>query len=188
MNKPKRTHIVQKAYLNNFSRKTKKGYFLYCFDKQSEEIKYLNVKNVAVEKYFYPPEVEKWLATEIEAKGITIIKNIIENKCIDNLSISEKEYLIRWILVQDTRTREMRNEIRQVFEGGTLLISKTYDPEIMEKYKDLKVKFNEDLLQAVQLEFMVEFLRLIPRLMNYKFSLLINKSNIQYYTADHPIF
>ena len=185
---PKRTHIVQQAYLKNFSRKTKKGFFLYRFDKKTENIQYLNVKKIAVEKSFYPPEVEKWLATEIEAKGISIINNIIENKSIDNLSISEKEYLTHWILIQDTRTREMRNEIRQVLEDGTLLISRTYDPEIREKYKNLKVKFNEDFLQAVQLEFMVEFLRLFPRLMNYKFSLLINKSNIQYYTADHPIF
>jgi hypothetical protein len=185
---PKRTHIVQQAYLKNFSRKTKKGFFLYRFDKQTEKVQYLNVKRVAVEKHFYPPEVETWLANEIEAKGISILNNVIENKSIDNLPVSEKEYLIRWILVQDTRTREMRNEIRQVFEDGTLLISKTYDSDFIEKYENLKVKFNEDFLQAIQLEFMVEFLRIIPRLMNYKFSLLINKSKIQYFTADHPIF
>jgi len=185
---PRRTHFVQQAYLKNFSRKTKKGFFLYRFDKKTENIQYLNVKKIAVEKFFYPPEVENWLATEIEAKGIYIINNIIEKKSIDNLSVSEKEYLIRWILVQDTRTREMRNQIRQVFEDGTLLMSKIYDSELIKKYKNLKVKFNEDFLQAIQLEFMLEFLRLIPRLMNYKFTLLINKSKIQYYTSDHPIF
>ena len=178
---PKRTHFVQQAYLKNFSRKTKKGFFLYRFDKKTENIQYLNIKKIAVEKFFYPPEVENWLATEIEAKGIYIINNIIEKKCIDNLSVSEKECLIRWILVQDTRTREMRNQIRQVFEDGTLLMSKIYDSELIKKYKNLKVKFNEDFLQAIQLEFMVEFLRLIPRLMNYKFTLLINKSKILYY-------
>lgn len=186
--KPKRTHIVQQAYLRNFSRKTKKGICIYRFDKKTYKIQYLNVKNVAVENFFYPPEVEKWLANEIEIKGISVINKIIEKESVESLSISDKEYLLRWIIIQDTRTREKRNEIRQIFEDATLLISKTYIPEITKNHQNLKVNYNEDYLKTVQLEYMVDFLKFVPRLMKYKFSLLKNKSNIQYYTADHPIF
>jgi len=56
MKETKRNHTVQRAFLQNFSKKIDKGFFLYQFDKNMDNPKpiLININNATVIKYFYP--------------------------------------------------------------------------------------------------------------------------------------
>jgi len=69
-----------------------------------------------VENYFYPQNIEDWLANNIEREGIKVIQKIIKDRSISNLNSKDKEKLAGWLLVQDVRTTEYRNDLRQGFE------------------------------------------------------------------------
>ena len=52
--KKKRQHYVPKFYLKSFSRKKKsKEFVIWCFNKETGEKYQQNIKQVAMERYFY---------------------------------------------------------------------------------------------------------------------------------------
>ncbi|MEE9378503.1 MAG: DUF4238 domain-containing protein [Candidatus Lokiarchaeia archaeon] len=186
----KHTHIVQKEYLKNFSFLENEKYFIWRFNKATETIKKLPIKIVAVENYFYPQFIEEWLANEIETNGIALIKKIINNNDIEFLTKSEKENVAKWILVQDLRTREYRNELKYSFEELTKkIIEKDFIPH---QYPELEgeefsVEYDEEALKALQMGMMMRFEKLAPVIAKYHWCLCINDTGLSYYTSDHPI-
>jgi len=186
----KHTHIVQKEYLKNFSISENDKYFIWRFDKETEEIKKLPIKVVAIENYFYPQFIEDWLANDIEAKGIAVIKKIIDNQSIEYLNKNEKEHIARWMLVQDLRTMEYRNILKYGLEDLTKkVIEKSFVPH---KYSELKekgfsIEYNEEPIKQLQIRMMKKFEKIAPIIAEYHWSLCINNTKLSYYTSDHPI-
>ncbi len=75
----KHTHTVQKEYLKLFSEEEKGKFFLWRFDKTTVVKKRLPIDKVSVENYFYPQDIEDWLANNIVAyKTRTLL--VIESK------------------------------------------------------------------------------------------------------------
>jgi len=189
--KTKHTHTVQKEYLKNFSQEENGKFFLWRLDKKTGSKKRLTVENVSVENYFYPQDIEDWLAKDIEGKGISIIKKIIKERTVSRLSPEEKEKTARWIIVQDLRTREYRNELRQGLEGiAELIIKKDFLPH---KFPDidsesLKIDMGEDPVKNIQISMMKRFQKYAPIIAsNYHWTIVENDTSNLYYTSDHPI-
>ncbi len=186
----KHTHIVQKEYLKNFSILLNNKNFIWRFNKATETIKKLPVKVVAVENYFYPQIIEEWLANKIESNGIALIKKIIDNKDIEFLTKNEKISIAKWMLVQDLRTKEYRNELKYSIEGLTKkIIEKGFIlhqfPEL--EGEDFSVEYDEEALKALQMRMMIRFEKFAPVIANYHWCLSINDTGLSYYTSDHPI-
>ena len=138
-NKKKHMHTVQKEYLKGFSTRENNRHFIWRFDKISEEVKKLQIKVVAVENYFYSQEIEDWLSEEIEGPGIELLKRVIENKSVLFLSKSDKIKIAKWIIVQDLRTTEYREQIKQL-----LKIRSSITPNEINKDKE------EEICQDIQ--------------------------------------
>jgi len=194
MNETKRNHTVQRAFLQNFSKKINKGFFLYQFDKIIENPKpiRININNATVIKHFYPQFFEDWLSV-IEGNGIRVINKIIEDKSVVGLNKEEKLNLMAWIITQDLRTKERRNELKQIAENLTKAVMQySIIPRKYPQYKgkDFRVEYSDKIMEHHQIfhtRDMIE--KCLPIMANYRIYLLRNESNpyTPFYTADHPI-
>lgn len=188
--KTKHTHIVQQKYLQNFSVSENNKNLIWRFDKSREKIQKIPISKCAVENYFYPQEIEDWLANEIELKGITLINIIIKKESVDFLDKTEKIDLIRWILVQDCRTREYRIEIKQGIEALTKrfleidFIPVTVPELLNKKYS---IEYGEEPIRNLQMNMILRFEKLAPQLSNYHWYICVNDTKLPFYTSDHPI-
>lgn len=185
--KTKHTHTVQKEYLKSFSIEKDGKYLLWRLDKKTGNKKRLSIDNVSVENYFYPQDVEDWLANEIEGKGINVLKKVIEEKSVSNLNSEEKELITKWIVAQDLRTSEFRNELAQGMEQIANLIFKTRIlPEIA--IKSFKKFRDKDPIKNIQMEMLKKMQRHAPIISNkYHWAIIQNISNEPYYTSDNPV-
>jgi len=176
----KHMHTVQKEYLKGFSILENNRYFIWRLDKTTGEIKKLPIKVVAIENFFYSQEIEKWLAHEIETSGIAVVKKIINTESVENLTPSDKIKVAKWIIIQDLRTREYREQIKQSFEQvGNKLISN--------KFPELRLKVSEELTKDVQMDIMQRFEGYAPSIANYNWCLCVNNTDLHLYTSDHPV-
>lgn len=186
----KHTHIVQQKYLQNFSVHENNKNLIWRFDKNRENIKKIPISKCAVENYFYPQKIEDWLANEIEIKGITLINKIIEIESVEFLDKTDKIDLIRWILVQDCRTREYRNELKQGIEALTKrLLEINFIPKTASEFlnKKYSIDYGEEPIRDLQMNMILRFEKLAPQLANYHWYLCFNDTKLPFYTSDHPI-
>ncbi len=116
----KRQHVVPQFYLKSFAVQTKLDLFkIYCYFKQQKnKIKRLEVKNVAVKKFFYddnilPQPIETYLSFMEENLSRTYYK-IIREKSINNLNEKERTYLVYLTYFQYIRTEYMRTKTIQI--------------------------------------------------------------------------
>lgn len=194
MSETKRNHTVQRAFLQNFSKKINKTFFLYQFDKNVDNPKpiRININNATVIKHFYPQFFEDWLSV-IEGNGIRVINKIIKDKSVVGLSKEERFHLMAWIITQDLRTKERRNELKQMAENLTKsVIQHSIIPRKYPQYKgkDLRVEYSDMYMEHHQIRHTREMIeKCLPTMANYQIYLLKNESNpyIPFYTADHPI-
>ena len=159
--------------------------FIWRYDKITDNIQRLSINNVAVENFFYPQEIEEWLANEIERRGIIVINEILERNSVEFMGDVEKVNLASWILTQDSRTREYRNEIRQTYEimEERFISNHFHDNQINNSEND----FPEEFIQQVRMRLMQRFSRLAPVVANNYWILSVNNTDIPYYTSDHPV-
>lgn len=187
----KHTHTVQKEYLKNFAVEENGKYLMWRLDKKTGEKIRLPIDKISVENYFYPQEIEDWLANEIEGTGISAIKKVIEQRSVSNLTSKEKYNIAKWIIVQDLRTREYRNELKQGIEETIALISRIRF--LPQKYpevdpNELKVVVGENSLRNLQIAMMIRLQRYTPIIADiYHWSICENNTGKLYYTSDHPV-
>ena len=186
----KHTHTVQKEYLKNFASEENGKFLLWRLDKTTGEILRLPIDTISVENYFYPQEIEDWLANKIERQGISGIKKIITNRSVSNLSLEAKEDLTKWIIVQDLRTREFRNEIKQGFEEvAERIIKIRFLPKNFPEVNPnrLKVVAGEDPIKNIQMSMIKRFQTYAPIIRDYHWSIIENNTGTFFYTSDHPV-
>lgn len=103
----KRQHYVPQSYLKLFS-KDKQHLFLY--HPELDRLIYSNIKDLCQANYFYGAdlEVENSLGP-IEDEQSKVLKKIIDQRSLDNLTINDKFYLLIFLLLQCTRTKLVRD-------------------------------------------------------------------------------
>ncbi len=185
--KTKHSHTVQRAYLQNFSIEENGKFFLWRLDKTTGIKKRLPIDKVSVENYFYPQNIEDWLANNIEREGIKVIQKIMKDRSISNLNSKDKEKLAGWLLVQDVRTTEYRNDLRQGFEMITKsILERNLLGEVA--FESLNEFIEEDPIKNIQFSMMKRFERYAPIIASdYHWMLIENNTGFSYYTSDHPV-
>ena len=120
----KRQHVVPQFYLKSFAVQTKPDLFkIFCYFKQQKnKIKRLEVKNVAVKKFFYddnklPQPIENYLSFTEEDLSRTYYK-IIREKSINNLNEKERTYLVYLTYFQYIRTEYTRTKTTQILKDA----------------------------------------------------------------------
>ena len=120
----KRTHVVPQFYLKSFAVQTKPDLFkIFCYFKQQKnKIKRLEVKNVAVKKFFYddnklPQPIESYLSFTEKDLSRTYHK-IIKEKSINNLNEKERRCLVYLTYFQYVRTEYTRTKTTQILKDA----------------------------------------------------------------------
>jgi Protein of unknown function (DUF4238) len=107
MPEKKRQHYVPQSYLKLFSR-DKQHLFLY--HSESDKFFCSNVKDLCQAKYFYGSDLEVENSFgPIEDEQSKVLKKIIDQQSLDNLTDNDKLYLSLFLLLQHTRTKQVRD-------------------------------------------------------------------------------
>jgi len=152
MSHPKIQHYVPRFLLSEFTKGNKKQF--YVFDKQNEKSFISNVENVAAEREFYDIEsdgsrysIEEGLS-DLEDKTSKIIKMIIRNESLAELTTESKVLLSVFLSIQTTRVRNFRDSLQTTYElledkltrmGADLNNIKNFDIMTEEDIKELSI-------------------------------------------------
>lgn len=145
-------------------------------------------KNVLHERYFYgkDPSVENFLSRFVETPVAPLLDQLAERNIEHNSKPSRE--LLRFVLVQWTRTPSFLNETLDVIEKftGTLIRQigelNDFPPDAIENIKvvpsDPKAIMNRLMLRSVLMTDLIQDLGQ---------ALLINETSTPYVIADHPV-
>lgn len=197
MQRKKRQHYVPQFHLKNFSLekkvKKKKEYYIHFFDKTSEINDIANIRNKAQEKYFYDinndQKIENSLE-KIESEVSKVYRGILSNEDISLLEIPRTRGLMSLFLaIQFIRTKYNREL------SGTII--KKIRKFLYEKYGQIGNDLEKYLNNAISKEDMEKshlnqfspnnIFNFSKMFLLKKWILLVNKTDIPFWTSDNPI-
>lgn len=197
-------HYVPQFYLKKFARNTKpRKYIINCFDKTTGKKFTRNIKDIAMEKYFYdnqePPIVENIFAY-LESHSSIIYDKIIEEESIENLTDSQRTIFSLFIFFQYSRTRGAREFFSQVAklvykhfeENKNYPKINNFDPQILKKFlEDRGYSAQINIMFGPREEKVNKILTIAEETSKLIFNLdwNITKNNFkrEFFTGDHPV-
>lgn len=186
--KTKRQHYVPQHYLRGFSNLNKKEYYLYVYNKENIKVYPSNIRKICYENYFY--DFNKFQLIEnklslLEYKFSKILRNIIANNDLNDLSIDDKEVLSKFIAIQELRTPEFRIITEEIYREYLCDLLKKNMPNInTENMKFFKPFLRNTHVDSMFSTFYTEIYNDILNEMSWK--LCINNTDKPFWTSDNP--
>ena len=184
-------HYVPRLYLRNFSAINKDKCYIFCFDKVEEKVFRVKTENVAAESYFYDMDkgknqiIEKALG-RLESIFNQAYNKLLQTENLDSLSNPEKAAIAYFVAVQELRTREFRDSIKNMTRQLRERLSGYKMTEAFKKQLD-SVQ-GEKFAKVMQLDFLIDkaprFAKIIGAM---KWIFLLNETELPYWLSDHPI-
>jgi hypothetical protein len=189
-NIPKKQHYVPQFLLNNWSQSKKKRVFV--FDKKSNKVFSSSIKNIAHENNFYKDEIlgyennTELKLSKLEGDAAPVIKSIISEGTVKNLTDFEHKSLCLFSAVQMLRT----NNTREFIDGFNEILSEKFqawgvDPN--DEANDFSNMSKEEvksssigILNSLPTE-------LVDNFIDKELTLLEAPTNCSFYISDHPI-
>lgn len=195
LNNTKNCHYVQRAYLKEFACNKKKTH-IFLFDKYTLESKPEKIKECATIAFYYPQWLEVWLNRNIETYGIESIRKLIYTKNTNQLNLSDKENIAKWISIQLIRTPEFDNFLVESIKLF-LNYAKKQDYAEMPKRSIENFEYMENQLRNLN-DYSPVFKRILWDFMKshnfytklvsqYKWVIFENKTKLRILTSDNPI-
>lgn len=194
INKIKIQHYVPRFYLKNFANKNGNEFIINCFDKSDFRQFKVNIKGIGCENYFYEIEkkntqtMEKKLS-KYETKFSAVYAKLISTASLQTLRWKEKEALAHFVIIQELRTREMREHIRDMVSKiknrlSTERLSKNLETEMQEVNSENGIR---SVQSRILTETMLKRHGFVDMLLKLKWCLYENYTKIPFWTSDHPI-
>jgi len=186
--KIKLEHYVPQFYLRFFSIKNNRK-TICCFDKRNSSKFISNIRNIACEKYFYDfpkgnQTIEKQLAKIESIFKFAYIKLVIL-KDVYKLNWSERVSIANFVAIQEFRTRETREFLRDLVRQATAKLSKyPLSEEFKKQLEEINTAEYPKKFQIRMLKNTKEFSDII---LSMKWILIENKTKMLFWTSDHPI-
>lgn len=175
--------------MKNFSFNSEDPYILYCFDKKSGKCYHSNINKIGGEKRFYDTNedynqsVENTLS-KIESKLSYSYRKLLKKQDLKFLKKSDKTALSYLLLIQWFRTRETREKLRDYNRQYHEFLSKYGElSEELEKKFDI----NDDYTKEIHIPLLKEIPSIVPYVLNMKWTLTINKTDMPFWSSDNPI-
>jgi len=193
MEKVKIQHYVPRFYLKNFAFQRGKEYWLYCFDKSDLRHFPINIKKIGCEKFFYEGKAKKQILekalSNLEKDFWKVYKKLVESRLLLSLNWEEKQKIASFIAVQDIRTREFREFVRNIGkEMKKWLKDKTLSADLEEQ---LKTVDTEESARSMHLKIVTDTLSgktgFAEIILSMKWILFENYTRIPLWTSDQPI-
>ncbi len=124
-------HYIPKYYLQGFT--SPKDGMIWVYEKNGDLKFQSQVVNVANENNYYEPEVEKYLANQIEGPANAVIKKIRERKSINK---SDKEKLAIYMIVMYKRVPQSIIRMNEMAPGIAEKMKNQWDQDIDELIKE----------------------------------------------------
>jgi len=193
LSKVKLQHYVPRFYLKNFASQNKKNHFINCFDKIEEKQFTSNISNITCEKYFYEKGNIQLLEKELsilERKSSKIIKKIVKTKDLNVLSDSERNLMSEFIINQSNRTREYREEIKDLTNSiKTKVAIHGFHMDPDEARTIVDEIYDENLVINIQKRMLSKesISRLIEPISEMIWILYLNNTEMPFWISDHPV-
>jgi hypothetical protein len=197
MNKIKNQHYVPRFYLKNFINSKDK---VFVYDKFVKRVFESKVKNIANENYFYDIDlldeitgVDQFLEKyfhPLESKISKLLVELIEdlkNKNFIKLSRELKAELAIYLTYQHLRTREQREQMRQMIDSLTNAIGKIQLDELGHSDNNFVIDIDDAKFQASMILDRNNVEEIANILNNHIWIVLENKTDYNFYTSDHPL-
>lgn len=197
--KHKKTHIKQhyvpQFYLKNFAKehknRSKKSFYIHCFDKNNHKKYPSNIKSIAQKTYFYDTKdntIEEWLGN-IEYKSSKILNELIKYKKYKLLNNQDKRAQISiFLAIQSLRTVETRETISDMYKE---LEKKSKEIPGVKLSEQLQKKFDslqeDKTLQLLHNDSMNLIYNISPHIFFKKWCFLKNKTKLNFWTSDNPV-
>lgn len=192
--KKRKQHYVPRFYLKSFANSKNDEYYTNCFEKSSYKQFVVNIKDVGCENFFYeitenaPQEMEDTLSQH-EARFTQIYNKLITSPFVQNLKWKEKEVFAQFIIIQELRTREMREHLRDMIKSLNSWLSKK--PLSKDLARQLKEANSEEGVRSLHMKTIKETLlgnnSLVDMLLDLKWVIYENYTKIPFWTSDHPV-
>lgn len=188
----KKQHTVPRFLLDNFGfAKGRKAKQKFTFDKQSERSYPQSVYDASTRNAFYNIEnhPDKYslepILCQIEADASSVIRKIIEEQSLGNLTDDEKTELAVFVVIQKSRTYHGLQTIKEFIVGlGDRLLGMGAKPEDLTRLigsqedPDLKNFFLETVLKHVEHA---------NQILNKSWLLYKTNNSNPYYISDNPV-
>lgn len=179
-------HYVPKVHLRRFTTEPENN-LVWTFDKPTANKFTRSITKTGGEEFFYDPpeddpEIEEYL-TEVEGDVRDPYSVLVETERLDCLTPNDRRAFARFLALQDMRTRERRQSTRD--------IGRQVQKELQERF-GIEMKFDkdeiEDQLREVHADSITdEEVNKAAEILLEKYWILIkNKTDIPFWTSDHP--
>lgn len=190
----RKQHYIPRFYLKNFAILRDNEYYTNCFEKSSLKQFEVNIKEVGCENYFYeiaknvPQEMENTLS-EYEDRFTQVYNKLVSSASVRCLKWKEKEVFAKFIIIQELRTREMREHLRDMVKSlNSWLANKPLSKKLEKELKEIST---EEGIRTLHLgtikETLLENNALVDMLLGLKWIIYENNTKIPFWTSDQPV-
>jgi hypothetical protein len=167
---------------------------IHCFDKTNSKQFIVNIGKIAGEKYFYDLGDKTYeLVEKILSKYEKIFDDsyykLVTKKHLGYLDWKERESIACFLATQEIRTKETREDIRNIAKELKRFVSKHNPPE--EFKKKLDILGTEKSIRSAQLKLLLETLtgktKFVDIILKMKWILIENNTKMPFWTSDHPV-
>jgi hypothetical protein len=181
--KRRREHYVPRFYLELSGKR------LFVFDKLTGNVFETGSKNIALEQGFYDldPEIDLEAAiAEIEGRLRVGISELIDKSHPNTISKDARIRISVFVALQYVRTKEFRAWLK---EFGEKLVTEMIRSNSKFKNAKFKITMKPELARVLQAERIVDdtIPQLGHRLGHSLWALLLNKTNVPFWTSDNPV-
>ncbi len=187
--KVKQQHYVSQFYLRFFATPERKEHYIQVFDKKENRSFKTNIRNVGAEQFFYESYIDGQKTendlSNLEGEYNAICIKLLESQDLSKLSVTEKNILASFIVMQEIRTREMRNiigDLRRELKDKLLKRGVTPDFE-----KEVIIIDDKEAIKEQQLGMMRDITDFVEILEGMKWVIILNNTDWGFWTSDHPV-
>jgi hypothetical protein len=186
-NKVEKQHFVPQFVLKNFSIPNKNQ--LWVFDKLSESSFLNSIRDTAASKNFYELEKEnislntEEILSDIESDSAPILKKIIDESSIKNITEEEHNIICLFTALQYLRTNKTRDQLEQINQIISNKLKKEnyyFDRNLIESTKSEIKDSSIYTLYSSSLDVMID-------IKTKRFGLMIAPKSSTFLTSDNPI-
>jgi len=185
----RKQHFVPQFYLRNFS---PNGTHICCYNLDSTNSYLTQIRTSCQERYFYgkDPQIEKILAP-IEKKQSDVLRKIIKDNCISNISDEDYLFLQSFITLQFVRTKDAKENFNKMTQH---IVEHGIKP-MMKSSEDLKSKgITDEFIDSLKITHsgvhgyaIFAALRGVDMISDLKPILLHNSTENEFITSDTPV-
>ena len=175
-------HYVPQFLLRGFASDKRKQ--VYVFDKSNDTEFRSSVRNLACQRDFYPPELDRWLG-KLEEMSAPIIQSIRTRRTLSHLQDAEIRWLASFIAVQQVRTlhhRSIASDINKQLADA--LREMGTEPNSVRNFRELT---ESEIREQANASVRRLSLDLLPHVLSKNWILFSACSGSEFWIGDHPV-